>query len=141
MSKGPTAILELLMEAAARRLGVGCISIVSSVLFGHYVKKTSLLIAALGLIALYRPGPAQVPLGASQVMHWYFDTTASQVSDQAYQLPEVPTQVMVFRNGMRQKDCQHATGACDYSLVGNQVNFTATGQPQPGDTLIFDYIK
>lgn len=105
------------------------------------MKKTSLLFVLLGVVALYRVGPAQVPLGASRVIHWYFDTPAEQVSDQAYQLAEAPSQVMVFRNGMRLKDCQHATGACDYSVAGNQVTFTATGQPAPDDTLIFDYIR
>lgn len=104
------------------------------------MKMTTVLLAALGLFLVLRSGPAQIPLG-SNVIHWYLDVTAQQVSDCVYELPETPTEVMIFRNGMRLKDCRNATGACDYSVFGDQVTFTETGDPMPDDLLIFDYIK
>lgn len=104
------------------------------------MKKQLIIIALVSLFVMFRPGPAQVPLGSS-VIHWYLDAPVRQVSDDSYQLPEVPTQVMIFRNGMRVKDCVRATGECDYSVVYDRVNFTPNGIPVPGDVLIFDYIR
>ena len=104
------------------------------------MKKQVIVIALVSLFVIFRAGPAQVPLGSS-VIHWYLDAPVRQVADDSYQLPEVPTQVMIFRNGMRVKDCAHAMGACDYSVVYDRVNFTPTGAPTPGDVLIFDYIR
>ena len=104
------------------------------------MKKKSLLIGLLALGVCLRFGPAQVPLG-STVVHWYLDAPVQQVSEQIYQLPEAPNQVMIFRNGMRLKDCARATAACDYSVAGSQIQFTETGAPVDGDVVIFDYIR
>jgi hypothetical protein len=102
------------------------------------MKTTTALLVAMGLFIVLRQGPAQIPLG-SNVVHWYLDVTAQAISDCVFQLPEAPTEVMIFRNGMRLKDCRNATGACDYSVSGDQVTFT--NDPMPDDLLIFDYIK
>jgi hypothetical protein len=97
--------------------------------------KPSTVISLLGGLALCRLGPAQGPPGYS----WHLDASVVKISNSVYELPEQPSGVMIFRNGMRVKECSAVMSACDFSVNISQVIFAQGEEPLPDDTLIFDY--